>query len=250
MKKKTIALLLVLVMIFGISVGGTIAYLTDKEAVTNTFTVGNVKIKLTETAVNEAGVPVDEKGSTEADSTDANWKAAVIEANDSAPVGNKYKLIPGMSYTKDPAVTVLEGSEESYIRMIVTVTDCKDVDAAIDEVNTIRQKVEETPIQLIDIFEGYDNSKWEFKGVKKTDDADYSRIYEFWYKETVSGFEGTEKKAVKLDPLFTAIKVPGEIDNDSLAAIKEMEIIVEAHAIQSASFADAEAAWGAWTVNN
>ena len=85
MKKKTIALLLVLVMIFGISVGGTIAYLTDKEAVTNTFTVGNVKIKLTETAVNEAGVPVDENGITEADSTDENWKAAVIEANGAPP---------------------------------------------------------------------------------------------------------------------------------------------------------------------
>lgn len=237
MKKKTIALLLVLVMIFGISVGGTIAYLTDKETVTNTFTVGDVQIKLDEAKVDETGTKIDNNGDKVIDDKDR------VTSND-------YKLLPGMSYTKDPAVTVLEGSEESYIRMIVTVTDCKDVDAAIDEVNTIRQKVEETPIQLIDIFEGYDNSKWEFKGVKKTDDADYSRIYEFWYKETVSGFEGTEKKAVKLDPLFTAIKVPGEIDNDSLAAIKEMEIIVEAHAIQSASFADAEAAWGAWTVNN
>ena len=237
MKKKTIALLLVLVMIFGISVGGTIAYLTDKETVTNTFTVGDVQIKLDEAKVDETGTKIDNNGDKVIDDKDR------VTSND-------YKLLPGMSYTKDPAVTVLEGSEESYIRMIVTVTDCKDVDAAIDEVNTIRQKVEETPIQLIDIFEGYDNSKWEFKGVKKTDDADYSRIYEFWYKETVSGFEGTEKKAGKLDPLFTAIKVPGESDNDSLAAIKEMEIIVEAHAIQSASFADAEAAWGAWTVNN
>ena len=237
MKKKTLALLLVLVMIFGISVGGTIAYLTDKETVTNTFTVGDVQIKLDEAKVDETGTKIDNNGDKVIDDKDR------VTSND-------YKLLPGMSYTKDPAVTVLEGSEESYIRMIVTVTDCKDVDAAIDEVNTIRQKVEETPIQLIDIFEGYDNSKWEFKGVKKTDDADYSRIYEFWYKETVSGFEGTEKKAVKLDPLFTAIKVPGEIDNDSLAAIKEMEIIVEAHAFQSASFADAEAAWAAWTVNN
>ena len=237
MKKKTIALLLVLVMIFGISVGGTIAYLTDKETVTNTFTVGDVQIKLDEAKVDETGTKIDNNGDKVIDDKDR------VTSND-------YKLLPGMSYTKDPAVTVLEGSEESYIRMIVTVTDCKDVDAAIDEVNTIRQKVEETPIQLIDIFEGYDNSKWEFKGVKKTDDADYSRIYEFWYKETVSGFEGTEKKAVKLDPLFTAIKVPGEIDNDSLAAIAEMTIVVEAHAIQAAGFANAEAAWDAWTVNN
>ena len=86
MKKKTIALLLVLVMIFGISVGGTIAYLTDKKAVTNTFTVGNVKIKLTETAVNEAGVPVNADGVTKEDyKGNEPWEAAVIEANDSPP---------------------------------------------------------------------------------------------------------------------------------------------------------------------
>lgn len=50
--------------------------------------------------------------------------------------------------------------------------------------------------------------------------------------------------------MFTTLKVPGEIDNDSLAAIADMTIVVEAHAMQAAGFADAEAAWGAWTVNN
>ena len=242
MKKKTIALLLVLVMIFGISVGGTIAYLTDKEAVTNTFTVGNVKIKLTETKI-ENGVATGVR----------------IQGSATETVSNQYHLLPGLSYIKDPMVTILEGSEESYIRMIVTVTDCKDVDAAITEANELRVNADpELPaIQLIDMFDGYDDEKWILKNETKTaigNEGDYQRTYEFWYAKPIAGHadnkNGREDQDNNLEPLFTTLKVPGEIDNDSLAAIAEMTIVVEAHAIQAAGFDDAEDAWGAWTVNN
>ena len=242
MKKKTIALLLVLVMIFGISVGGTIAYLTDKEAVTNTFTVGNVKIKLTETKI-ENGVATDDR----------------IQGSATETVGNQYHLLPGLSYIKDPMVTIVEGSEESYIRMIVTVTDCKDVDAAITEANELRANADpELPaIQLTDMFEGYDDEKWILKNETKTaigNEGDYQRTYEFWYANPIAGHadnkNGSEDQDNNLEPLFTTLKVPGEIDNDSLAAIAEMTIVVEAHAIQAAGFDNAEAAWRAWTVNN
>ncbi len=235
MKKKTLALLLVLVMIFGISVGGTIAYLTDKETVTNTFTVGDVKIKLTETAVNEAGVPVDEKGVTEADSNDQNWKADIIEANDEAndstPVGNKYKLIPGMSYTKDPTVTILEGSEKSYVRMFVTVSKS----------NALDQIFSPDGADLMTIFGGLGDG-WTYKNNVEDTTAD-TRTYEFWYDDVVNDKSN-------IPALFQTITVPGEINNEELATLNEMKITVIAHAIQSASFADAEAAWAAWTVNN
>ena len=241
MKKKTLALLLVLVMIFGISVGGTIAYLTDKEAVTNTFTVGNVKIKLTETKI-ENGVVTNDR----------------IQGSATETVGNQYHLLPGLSYKKDPMVTIVEGSEESYIRMIVTVTDCKDVDAAITEANELRANADPKlpAIQLTDMFGGYDADKWILKNETKTaiDDTDYQRTYEFWYAKPIAGHadnkNGIEDQDNNLEPLFTTLKVPGEIDNDSLAAIADMTIVVEAHAMQAAGFADAEAAWGAWTVNN
>lgn len=235
MKKKTIALLLVMVMIFGISVGGTIAYLTDKEAVTNTFTVGNVDIKLTEKEIKD-GVATGKR----------------IQGNADATVGNQYHLLPGLSYDKDPMVTILEGSEESYIRMFVTITDCKDVDAAIAEANAIRAAAvpAQAAIQLTDMFGGYDASKWLLQGMTKvaadTGD-DYSRIYEFRYYESVTANADSDKD---LEPLFTTLSIPGEIDNDSLASIAEMKIIVEAHAIQKAGFDDAAAAWAAWTVNN
>lgn len=94
MKKKTIALLLVMMMVFGITVGGTIAYLTDTKTVTNTFTVGNVTITLDEAKVDAYGVEV--------------------EGADRV-TGNEYKLIPGHTYVKDPTIHVGATSEDCWL---------------------------------------------------------------------------------------------------------------------------------------
>lgn len=91
MKKKTLALLLALVLVFGAAVGGTIAYLTDTtDPITNTFTVGKVDITLTETFNTD----------TNSDRTNDAWKA---------------QLIPGTTYTKDPIVTVTNDSEDCWL---------------------------------------------------------------------------------------------------------------------------------------
>jgi len=116
MKKKTIALLLVMMMVFGITVGGTIAYLTDTtETVKNTFTFGKVDISLKETVVNEYGVAVDASGKTKEafeaieENAGKTWTAATTNE------GNEYKLIPGQTYTKDPTITVEAGSEDCWV---------------------------------------------------------------------------------------------------------------------------------------
>lgn len=91
MKKKTLALLLALVLVFGAAVGGTIAYLTDTTGpVTNTFTVGEVDITLTETFNTD----------TNSDGANDVWKA---------------QLIPGTTYAKDPVVTVTGNSEDCWL---------------------------------------------------------------------------------------------------------------------------------------
>ena len=75
------------------SIAGTIAYLTSKDSITNTFTVGNIKITLSETDVDIYGV----KDGVER-----------VKAND-------YKLIPGHEYIKDPTVYVEAKSEKCYL---------------------------------------------------------------------------------------------------------------------------------------
>ena len=213
MKTRSKALLLTLcaVLLVTASVLGTMAYLTSQDTVTNTFSVGSVAIKLDEAKANPNGSLV--KG------------AERVKAN-------SYKLLPGHTYNKDPMVTVLKGSEDSYIKMTVTFSNASALDAifAPDGAN------------LTTIFNGYDSSNWTYKGNTKNA-ADNTRTYEFWYKEAVAAPDGN----VALDALFDSITVPGSITNEQLKTIEGMTITVNAYAIQADGFANAEAAWVAYT---
>jgi len=94
MKTKNKALLLALcaVSLVTASVFGTMAYLTDDDKVTNTFTVGSVAITMDETDVDNS-------------SQNANHR-------DQA---NSYKLLPGHTYVKDPQIHVDPTSEDCYL---------------------------------------------------------------------------------------------------------------------------------------
>ena len=96
MKTRSKALLLTLcaVVLVVATVFGTMAYLTSTDEVNNTFTVGNVEIKLDEAKV------------------DANGGAVTPAERVKA---NTYKLMPGHPYTKDPTVHVTANSEDSWI---------------------------------------------------------------------------------------------------------------------------------------
>lgn len=212
MKTKSKALLLTLcaVLLVAASVLGTMAYLTSQDTVTNTFTVGSVAIKL--------------------DEAKANTDGTLVEGADRVKA-NSYKLLPGHTYAKDPRVTVLNGSESSYIKMTVTFSKANELDAIFAP----------TGAGLTTIFNGYDSSNWTYKGNTKNA-ADNTRTYEFWYKEAV----GAPTADVALDALFDSITVPGTITNEQLATIEGMTITVNAYAIQADGFANAEAAWDAF----
>lgn len=104
MKKKIVSLALVASLLALVIVGGTLAYFTDDEAVTNTFTVGNVNIKLEEPAwaLND-------------NYDDVNDKLLNIQ--------------PGIPYDKDPTVTNI-GANNAYVRVDVTFTDVAALAAA------------------------------------------------------------------------------------------------------------------------
>lgn len=93
--KKIFVTGLAFVLAIVASITGTLAWLTAKtEAVTNTFTVGNIKITLIEHKYNES---------------DLDETTAETTTNQS------YKLIPGNEYAKDPVVTVKANSEKCYL---------------------------------------------------------------------------------------------------------------------------------------
>ena len=102
--KKKIALLMACVMAFGVAVGGTLAWLTDDTApVVNTFTDSDINITLTET---------DTDPDTDGEQHD-------------------YQMIPGHTITKDPKVTVVDGSEDCWLFVKVTESTSPDLDAYI-----------------------------------------------------------------------------------------------------------------------
>lgn len=77
--KKAVVLLLAVVLVFGCAVGGTVAWLVTSTApVENTFTFGNIDIKLEETT-------------------------------------DTYHIVPGVDIPKDPRVTVSAGSESCWL---------------------------------------------------------------------------------------------------------------------------------------
>lgn len=79
MKKKSLALIVALVLAVGCIIGGTLAWLTAQtDNVVNTFTTSDINITLTETE-------------------------------------EVYKMVPGWTIHKDPKVTVEAGSEKCYV---------------------------------------------------------------------------------------------------------------------------------------
>ena len=84
-RKNKIPVIIALVCVLVIGVGSTVAYLSSiSRSVTNSFTVGEVKISLDEST------------------------------------GTLYKLTPGVRMTKDPKVTVKGGSEDCWLFVRLT----------------------------------------------------------------------------------------------------------------------------------
>lgn len=114
-KKKVFMTVLCAAALVVASVLGTMAFLTSKDKVNNTFTVGNVAITLDEAKVTDAGNPVEGADRVKA---------------------NIYKLIPGHEYTKDPTVHVTANSEDSWVFIKV-----EDGLAAIEDDTTVADQI-------------------------------------------------------------------------------------------------------------
>lgn len=246
-KTKTKALLMSLcaVLLVAASVLGTMAYLTDSKDVKNTFTVGNVTIKLDEAKVDEKGNLVKNQDDTLADRV----------------TQNEYKLLPGHTYTKDPTVTVLAPSVESYVRMKVTfnkasqiIAMCTDPEFAEDGPTGVENAF---PLIRMVKFVEANAAKWDgiipdnmvdteemlADGKYFAYDAEADTLtYYFYYKETVEA----PTADVKLATLFDSINVPEWATNDQLKALQGFEITAVAEAIQADGFENADDAWVAF----
>lgn len=102
MKKKILVPAIALVLVLCCALGGTLAWLTDKDSVDNTFTIGDINIDLTETT------------------------------------GENYHILPGVDIAKDPKVIVKPNSEACWLFIEVAEEswpDFKEEDGTTRKVN-------------------------------------------------------------------------------------------------------------------
>ena len=242
MKTRSKALLLTLcaVLLVTASVLGTLAFLTSTDGVENTFTVGSVNITLDEAKVKTDGTPVE--------------GAARVKANE-------YHLLPGHTYTKDPTVTVKDGSESAYVRLKVTFNNaaniiamCTDPEYADDGPTGVENAF--PLIRMVNFVEA-NAAKWdgvipdnmvdteEMLADEKyfvADTTNDTLTYYFYYETPVAAPDGD----VKLETLFDAVTVPDWVKGDQLAKLNDFKITVVAEAIQADGFTNADAAWAAF----
>ena len=121
--RKTVALVLAMLMLVGCVIGGTLAWLTaESTEVTNVFTTSDINLVLTES------------------DTDPNTDGNQYE----------YKMIPGWTIPKDPHITVKAGSEDCWL--FVQVTESSTLDKFIEYVVGLESVVDDSDTS--DVIEG------------------------------------------------------------------------------------------------
>lgn len=192
--KKALALAICAVLLVTATVFTTIAYLTSQDTVTNSFAIGNVKITLDEADVDAYGVAI---------------KPVAPATSVPRVQANKYKLIPGHSYTKDPTIHVAAGSEDCWL-FVQLKNGLAGAEAA--GTTTIASQMVANGWTLIDSTNNI-----------------YARV----------GAKGTAGTDVAV---FGSFKLSDSVD---LTDYADAKIVVTAYAIQADGFATAQAAWTA-----
>jgi len=191
----------------------TLSLFTDKDTDHNTYSINNVRISLDEAKVNNNGQAIDSLGNIVDDPKQAE-----------RVFRNRYTMMPGHTYIKDPTVTVAAGSTDCYIRLIITLTKA-DVLSEVFENNSFTQ-----------LFNNYNDEDWICIS-SESDKSENTYTYVFQFKDLV-------KKAasdVRLPPIFTGISIPGELTQEQLLSLHDfrIDIIAQAH-IDEEGFKDFE----------
>lgn len=223
MKKKIFAIVLCVAMLAIAVIGGTMAYFTDTDAQTNTFTAGKVGISL-----DEAIVAKDAAGNL----------VATGSRTDETQTLQSYHLFPAMKVTKDPTITVAADSEDAYIAAVVTITgDIYDLIGIpgtdlIDINQIVSGGLVAKPSTHVQNWNGLDL-------VFETDDC---VIYQAADKANNTWnlyiFMKSAQVANAKVVLFDTLTIPAAWDNAEMAKVNGMNITVTAYATQTNGFAD------------
>lgn len=211
-KKRFVAILLCVTLVALAAIGATFAYLTDTKTVDNTFTMGNVAIKLDETNVNDP-------------------EGARVTSN-------AYHVYPGAEVTKDPIVHNT-GKNAAYIRATVNVSNWMNLCAAYYPDFGIHYPSAGYEKSL-ELLVGQLGEGWSVVGVTIGDTfTDGAFGAKFILK-----YDGKLAAGADTTAMFQKVTIPAGIDNANTDSFKEVKVV--AQAIQADGFETWEDAFAAY----
>ena len=232
-KIHIVAIVLVLSVAMIAAAGTTIAYFTDEREVTNVFTAGNVYISLTEAAVKNDGT-----GNLIEDTENPRIQGVSIDSTED--VRHNYgTLYPGKTMHKDPTIKNT-GDDPAWIAAKIIVTD------GVGDINKLYGFENSEYIDILEMFSGglfnqamhvgvwksFENAYYNdyFAMVQIPDTA--NSVYEF-YIFILDQCEKDEEVE-----LFDTMTVSSEFDTSDMQELRELEITVQAFAVQAFGFED------------
>ena len=265
MKKKLTAIFLCVALVAIAVVGASLAYFTDTDSATNTFTVGNVKIDLIESRYHREGN--DNSGDTSIPNptqtasgmkyvtdghkafTDAEIKADAEKYSDY--IGERGEnMVPGRNFAKCPYV-VNTGANDAYVRVRVMIPH----DGDVDNGGIINAMFCSTATSSGEFQQGANGENWpvvEMNGYTGDNGLKYD-VYTFTRTEPLKAGAMTEWNVwnfVGIGKNVTNADIEKAIENGVITKTNNgalsLNILVQADAIQAEGFADAKAAFAAF----
>ena len=270
MKKKITAIFLCVALVAIAIVGASLAYFTDTDEATNTFTVGNVKIDLIESRYHRQGSGGSGDTSIPAPTQTASGMKYVSDdatiytdeeikadaANYSAYIGERGKnMVPGRRVAKSPYV-INTGANDAYIRIRVMIPTAANNDYVnVHEGGVITNVWCSTSMlsgEFVNTKSGGQANEPYIKKAAVTRDGVTYDVYTFVRVEPLAAGAMTEWNVwnnIGINKDATSADVQKAIDAGAITVTDStmtLNVLVEADAIQAEGFADADAAWAAY----
>lgn len=224
MKKKIMAAGLAVCLVATLATGITLAYFTDDDSRTNTFTAAGAG------GVDALGITLTEDASGRTLGDGTVLKAATSGSNEA---GFTYEnVLPGLAYDKNVDITLDEDSLDVHLYVELVISNVAQFNAAIAGVPGI------DPNAFQDSFLVGPNAAITQSNIiaTKTDADGYHMVFDFGVMSHAEG--GTASVSV-----FEGVKIPAAMTADNLSNLTDpVNLSVKAYAIQNAGLETDEAA--------
>lgn len=228
MKKKIVALSLVLCLAVVAVAGMTLAYFTDEKEAENVFTVGSVKIELYESTLHRTDWGKNGGYSDE---------AIIANAADYQDYLADQQLMPGVAVNKMPYVKNV-GKSDAYVRIRVMIPTALDLDVLNSSMYCSSALDSEFTIDV----------DWTNPDTVTVGGVVYD-VYEFVRTEALQPGQMTYWNVwntIKMDTDVTQPEIEALIAAGAITTSGQFNVLVQADAIQKASFNSAAEAFVAF----